>query len=71
MDRVSVAEKLSGKPDILVEVNIGEEQQKSGVMPNELEDFLEKLSSVPNLQVRGLMAMPPFLEPPEKRAPLF
>ena len=46
--------------DILVEVNIGREENKSGVMPEALWDLLEKIAPLPGLCVRGLMAIPPF-----------
>ena len=45
--------------DILVEVNIGREENKSGVMPEALWDLLEKIAPLPGLCVRGLMAIPP------------
>lgn len=44
---------------ILLEVNIGREENKSGVLPEQLEELLEKAAALPNLQVRGLMAIPP------------
>ena len=44
---------------ILLEVNIGREQAKSGFMPNEIWEFLDKTSELGNLDIRGLMAIPP------------
>ncbi len=45
--------------DVLVEVNIGREENKSGVDPDALMDFLAEISSLPSIYVRGLMAIPP------------
>jgi pyridoxal phosphate enzyme (YggS family) len=45
--------------DILVEVNIGNEESKSGVMKNELADIMFKLSELKNIRVKGLMTIPP------------
>lgn len=50
-DRVSM--------NILIEVNIGKEKQKSGVMPEELEEFLLQAASLEGIRVKGLMAIPP------------
>ena len=44
---------------ILVEVNIGREESKGGVLPEELLPFLEKVSKLPGLRVDGLMTIPP------------
>ena len=45
--------------DVLVEVNIGREENKSGVLPEKLEDLLERIAVLPGVHVRGLMAIPP------------
>lgn len=45
--------------DVLVEVNIGREENKSGVDPDGLRGLLEGISALPSLKVRGLMAIPP------------
>ena len=55
--------RLSGKrnlvTDILVEVNIGREENKSGVLPEELDGLIERIAPLPGIRVRGLMAIPP------------
>lgn len=48
--------------DILVEVNIGKEENKSGVMPEMLEELVEKISTLPAVNVKGLMTIPPICE---------
>ena len=48
--------------DILLEINIGNEESKSGFTPEQLPAILENFSDFPNLRVRGLMAIPPICE---------
>ena len=48
--------------DILVEVNIGKEENKSGVMPEMLEKLVEAISTLPAVNVKGLMTIPPICE---------
>jgi pyridoxal phosphate enzyme (YggS family) len=47
--------------EVLVEVNVAREEGKSGVMPEELDGFLDRCP----VRVVGLMTMPPFTERPE------
>ena len=69
LDSISLAaeierqmEKIDGKMDVLIEVNIGEEPQKSGVYPSELGDFLDELKSFHRIVPRGLMTVAPKCE---------
>lgn len=78
VDRLKVATALdralsgSGRVlPVLLQVNIGREPQKSGVLPEEAEGLLRQLRELPHLQVRGLMVMPPFLEDAEAVRPFF
>ena len=48
--------------DILLEINIGGEESKSGFAPEELEDVLPKVREFPNICVKGLMCIPPIGE---------
>jgi pyridoxal phosphate enzyme (YggS family) len=48
--------------DILVEINIANEPTKSGIKFEETDEFIEKLSSLENIRVCGLMAVPPKCE---------
>ena len=66
VDRMSLAkeiDRLAGKrelvQDILVEVNIGREETKSGVLPEALPGLLSELNALPNIHVCGLMTIPP------------
>ena len=53
------AEKLGKVMDVLCEVNIGEENSKSGVRPEEALELVKKLSKLGFICVRGLMTVPP------------
>ena len=48
--------------DILLEINIGNEESKSGFTTAELPLILEKIQDFANIRVRGLMAIPPICE---------
>ncbi len=45
--------------NILIEVNIGEEDSKSGVVPKQLLSLLQEVAVYPHLRVKGLMTIPP------------
>ncbi|MFC1492423.1 YggS family pyridoxal phosphate-dependent enzyme [candidate division KSB1 bacterium] len=51
--------------DVFVEINIGEEEQKSGIMPGDSFRFLETLRKFEKLNCRGLMVIPPIGDTPE------
>ncbi|HXJ80989.1 MAG TPA: YggS family pyridoxal phosphate-dependent enzyme [Candidatus Methylomirabilis sp.] len=78
LDRLELARELDrraralGKAmDVLVEVNVGEEPQKSGVRPREIKPFLDALAGLGGVRVRGLMAIPPAASDPEQTRPHF
>lgn len=56
-------QKLGKSPEILVQVNTGEEDQKSGVLPQDLDAFLTKICPDHGLTPAGLMCIPPADEP--------
>ncbi|MBD5154613.1 MAG: YggS family pyridoxal phosphate-dependent enzyme [Oscillibacter sp.] len=58
------AEKLGIVQDILLEVNIGGEESKSGFPPEEMYESAEKARTFPHVRVRGLMTIPPIEEEP-------
>lgn len=69
LDRPSLATKLAQemdkscrRPVLFVEVNTGEEPQKSGVIPGRLKDFLELCRGEHGLTIEGLMCIPPVNE---------
>ena len=59
------------KLPVLLEVNVGGEASKSGVARGEAPRLLEAALACPHLEVRGLMAVPPYDEDPEKSRPHF
>ena len=46
--------------DVLIEVNIGREAQKSGVLPEQTEEIFDAASRTPGINILGLMSVPPF-----------
>ena len=67
------AQQLGKSVDVLIEINIGGEQAKSGIAPNspELESVLTQAPNWKFLHIRGLMTVPPFTEDPEGARPHF
>lgn len=63
--------KLGKVISVLVEVNSGLESQKTGVFPQEVEGLVNKLASMKNLKVEGLMTMGPRSGEPEEARPYF
>jgi pyridoxal phosphate enzyme (YggS family) len=71
VDRASLAEALAKeiarqgrRPVLFAEINTGAEQQKSGVLPQEADDFLAACRDRHGLAISGLMCIPPFDEAP-------
>jgi pyridoxal phosphate enzyme (YggS family) len=57
--------------EVLLQVNVGGEAQKSGCATVELPALLDAARALPNLDVRGLMTVPPLGEAAEKSRPYF
>ncbi len=71
LDRPSLAaalaketERLGKAPRLMVQVNTGEEPQKGGVIPSEVDAFLDECRTRHRLLIEGLMCIPPFEDPP-------
>jgi hypothetical protein len=80
VDSVRLAEKLNAAGQtqnktisVLIEVNVGGEEVKSGVLPDsrDLDDLLAAAPRLSALRFRGLMTVPPFTEDPEGSRPYF
>jgi pyridoxal phosphate enzyme (YggS family) len=80
VDSARLAEKLNaaaGKADkmltVLLEINVGGEEAKSGLAPEseELERILVAAPQWKSLHIRGLMTVPPYTEDPEDARPFF
>lgn len=65
------AESLGIVQDILLEVNIGAEEAKSGFAPEALDEILSKMGNFSSVRVRGLMAIPPICQNAEENRPYF
>ncbi len=50
---------------ILIQVNIGREKQKHGILPEDAENLIKSIHRETNLQAAGLMGMPPWSKEPE------
>jgi len=57
--------------EVLVQVNIGDETQKSGCKPDEVPALVDAVRALPNVMLRGLMTVAPHLEDPEATRPFF
>lgn len=56
---------------VLVEVNIGGEEAKSGISPDELERLLTEMAPMSGVQVQGLMTVPPILHKESEKREIF
>jgi uncharacterized pyridoxal phosphate-containing UPF0001 family protein len=56
--------RAGNRPRLFVQVNTGEEPQKAGVLPAEVDEFIEFCRQDLNLVIEGLMCIPPFDEEP-------
>jgi len=56
---------------VLIEINSGREPQKSGVLPEDTEALVKKMSALKNVKVRGLMTLGPLFGNPEEARPYF
>ena len=70
VDRLKLAQKLSNEvqaqgkaPDMFIQINTGEEEQKSGIIPSEADQFISDCISL-DLPIKGLMVIPPINEEP-------
>lgn len=63
--------KRRGRMSVLIEVRLASEETKAGVTEDELPQLAEAVLTLPNLDLRGLMCIPPFFEDVEKARPYF
>jgi pyridoxal phosphate enzyme (YggS family) len=74
VDSIGLAEKIAraaegeGKvQQILLQVNVAREPQKSGADPDEVDAIVARMRELPSLELTGLMVIPPAAEPEESR----
>ena len=78
LDRLELAEEINRRAErlgrrlpVLLEVNVGGEASKSGWSPDGLLSAVRQLATMPNIQVRGLMTIPPPTPQPSGARPFF
>ena len=65
VDRLKIAKRLSdqrdpglGELNILIQINIDEEQSKSGLLLNNVNEIISEVNDLPNISLRGFMCIP-------------
>src|SRR5262245_37320343 len=71
LDRARAEVQDQGKLRVLIEVRMAAEETKSGVEKEQLPELAEKILTLEQLELAGLMCIPPFLEDVEKARPYF
>jgi pyridoxal phosphate enzyme (YggS family) len=78
VDRADLADRLARLADeegiereVMIEVNMGEESQKGGVLPGELPALVSHVLSLPSLQLTGLQGVSPYFDSAEASRPFF
>lgn len=80
VDRFEIADRLQyllkehwpeRRLGVLIEINVAEEPQKAGALPEDASELLEHALGCDRLAVLGLMAIPPWAEDPEASRPWF
>ncbi len=78
VDRLSLAReidrqwaKIDAVADILIQINLGMETGKAGTEEDHLEALLRGAAELSRVRIRGLMALPPYLDEPEAVRPYF
>lgn len=78
IDRIKIAKTLNNHLrdldktlDVLIQVNIGHESQKSGTEEEKAAELISEVQQLPQLNILGLMTIPPFHDNPEESRPYF
>jgi pyridoxal phosphate enzyme (YggS family) len=78
VNRLSLAEEINRRAAaagmrcrVLIEVNLGGEDSKSGAPPEEAPALIRSVAAMPNLSIQGLMTMAPWYDDPERARPCF
>lgn len=77
LDSLELAEEISRRAHrvrplpVLLQVNVGRERQKSGLLPEEILGAARAMAPLPGIAIQGLMAIPPQTERPEEARPWF
>ncbi|MDO3377465.1 YggS family pyridoxal phosphate-dependent enzyme [Geoalkalibacter halelectricus] len=78
VDRLSLAREIDRQwarcehpLAVLMQVNLGDEDSKSGIAPDQAADLARAIAALPHLRLRGLMTLPPYFDDPEEVRPFF
>ncbi|MBQ3081576.1 MAG: YggS family pyridoxal phosphate-dependent enzyme [Clostridia bacterium] len=78
VDSLRLAEEISRRAvakgllmPVLVEINIGGEESKGGILPEEAEAFIKKISLLEGIRVEGIMAIPPKCDEEHKNIEIY
>ena len=78
IDTIKLAEEVNKRCSeinkimpVLIEINSGKELNKTGVLPEDVDELIKQISSFPNIHVQGLMTMGPRFGSPEDARPFF
>ena len=78
IDRIKIAKTLNNhlrdlnkNLGVLIQVNIGHESQKSGTEEEKVAELIREVQQLPQLNILGLMTIPPFHDNPEESRPYF
>ena len=78
VDSFKLAERLNNaaaefgrRLPVFIETNLGSEDSKAGVAPDEVLPLCEQVAKLPALELKGLMTVPPFLDDPNEVRPYF
>ena len=78
LDSLRLAEQIEKEAEkkgifvpVLIEVNEAKEESKYGFFPEEAEEAVRRIASLPHIRVKGLMTIAPYVEDPEKNRPVF
>jgi len=67
VDSVELAQKIARAAekaqDVLLQVNIGDEPQKSGILPSDVSNTVQQIRAINSINLMGLMAIPPIGDP--------
>jgi len=65
------AKKIDKVQSVLLQINIGQEETKSGVDESEVMALIAEIGQLKNIAIKGLMTIPPFFNQPELVRPYF
>jgi hypothetical protein len=78
LDRIKTAQALNRRCDrnelpqaVLLQVNLAGEEQKGGIPEAEVHEAVKEVNTLPNLDLQGLMCLPPFFDDQERARPFF